>query len=114
MKRYTFHDYAGGWYLEMESDMAERISAETDGNAYHFYLWDKDGIKVQSLFTLYVLTGSNRDQQAVEEDRFPIYRKEGVAYAVELHRAARGYGLTEEYMVKSFHLIQQAWKTGET
>ena len=113
-KRYTFHDYAGGWYLELEPDWARQISAEKDGSAYHFYLWDQNGVKVQSLFTLYVLTGSNRDQLAVKDDRFPVYRKEGVAYAVELHRAARGYGLTEEYMVKCFHLIQQAWKTGET
>ena len=113
-KRFTFHDYAGGWYLELEPQWARRISAEKDGNSYRFFLWDKGGVKVQSLFTLYVLTGSNRDAQAVEGDRFPLYRKEGVAYAVELHRAARGYGLTQEYMVKCFHLIHQAWKTGET
>ena len=113
-KRFTFHDYAGGWYLELEPQWARRISAEKNGNSYRFFLWDKDGVKVQSLFSLFVLTGSNRDEQAVEGDRFPLYRKEGVAYAVELHRAARGYGLTEEYMVKCFHLIHQAWKTGET
>ena len=113
-KRCTFHDYAAGWYLELQPDWAERISAEKDGNAYRFFLWDPDGVRVQSLFTLYAFTGSSRDQQAVEEGRFPLYSKEGVVYAVELHRAARGYGLTEENMVKSFHLIMQAWKTGET
>ena len=113
-KRYTVHDYAGGWYMELDPKWATRISAEKDGNSYQFFLWDKDGTKARSLFTLYMLTGSNRDQQAVENDRFPLYRKEGIVYAVELHKAAKGYGLTEEHMINSFHLIHQAWKTGET
>ena len=113
IKQYTFHDYAGSWYLDLNPQWAERISAERDGNAYHFYLWEDDGVKVQSLFTLYVLTGSNRDQEAVQDERFPLYRREGVAYAVELHHAAQEYGLTREHMISSFHLIQQAWKTGE-
>ena len=113
-KQYTFHDYSGGWYLELNPQWADRISAEKEGNSYRFFLWDKDGVKVQSLFTIYAFTGSSRDQQAAQEDRFPLYRTESTAYAAELHRAARGYGITEEHMVKSFHLIQQAWKTGET
>ncbi len=113
-KRYTFHDYAGGWYLELSPRLATRISAEKDGNSYRFFLWDRDGVRVQSLFTLYMLTGSNRDQQAAENEWIPLYRKEGVSYAVELHKAAKGYGITEEYMINSFHLIRQAWKTGET
>ena len=113
-KRYTYHDYAGGWYMELESDWATRISAEKDGSSYRFFLWDRDGVRVQSLFTLYAFTGSSRDQQAQEDDLFTLYRNEGVTYAVKLHKAAKGYGLTEEYLTSSFHLIQQAWKTGET
>ena len=113
-KLYTFHDYAGSWYLDLNPKWAQRISAERSGNSYNFYLWAEDGVKVQSLFTLYILTGSNRDQEAMMEERFPLYRKEGVAYAVKLHQAAEGFGLTEQHMIDSFHLIQQAWKTGET
>ncbi len=113
-KRYTFHDYAGGWYLQLDPAWATRISAEKEGNTYLFYLWDEDGVDAEALFTLYVLTGSNRDQAAAQEDRFPLYRKEGTAYAAKLHEAAVGYGLTEAYLQSSFHLIHQDWKTGET
>lgn len=113
-KRYTFHDYAGGWYLQLDPAWATRISAEKEGNTYLFYLWDQEGVDAEALFTLYVFTGSDRDQAAAQEDRFPLYRKEGTAYAAKLHKAAVGYGLTEEYLQSSFHLIRQDWKTGET
>lgn len=112
-KLYTFHDFGGGWYLQLDDLLAERISMEQVGNTYTFYLWNKEGNEAQTLFLLYSLTGSNRDEEAGIYDRFALYRKEGTAYAAKLTDTALQYGLTKDSLINSFRLIYQDWNTGE-
>ena len=113
-KLYTFHEYGGGWYLELDPAWAERISVDRSGNTYTFYFWQEEQINPDPLFTLYVFTGSDRDQLAGSEGRFPLLRMEGVAYGAELYDTAVRCHVTEEYLKNCFHLIRQDWKTGET
>ena len=113
-KLYTFHDYASGWYVELDSAWAERISVEQSGSIYTFYLWSKDGMDVRTLFKLYALTGTNREEEAAREGRFVLHRKEGTVYAAKLGTAAVEYGLTQDYLINSFRVIYQDWNTGET
>ena len=87
---------------------------EQDNGIYRFYLWDESYQAATSLFTLYVFTGSNRDEEAVKDGRFALYRAEGVAYAARLNAAAMEYEITEDYLIDSFRLIRQDWQTGET
>ena len=113
-KLFTFHNYVGGWYLQLNNDWAGRITIDQYNGVYVFYLWDESYQTATTLFTLYVLTGSNRDEEAVKDGRFPLYRSEGVAYCASLSEAAAEYEITEEYLINSFRLIRQDWQTGET
>ncbi len=113
-KLFTFHNFMGGWYLQLHSGWASRITVEQYNGVYRFYLWDESYQVATSLFTVYVFTGSNRDEEAVKDGRFALYRAEGVAYAASLNEAAAEYDITEDYLIESFRLIRQDWQTGET
>ena len=113
-KLFTFHNYLGGWYLQLDSNWASRITIDQYNGVYVFYLWDESYQTAARLFTLYVFTGSARDEEAVKDGRFALYRSEGVAYSASLAEAAAEYDITEESLINSFRLIRQDWQTGET
>ena len=113
-KLFTFHNFVGGWYLQLDSRWASRVTVDHFNGVYVFYLWDESYQSAIPLFTLYVFTGSNRDEDAVNEGRFALYRAEGVAYSASLAEASAEYEITEDYLIDSFRLIRQDWQTGET
>lgn len=113
-KLYTFHDYLGGWYLQLDDIWAPRISVEQEGGTYTFYVWDESYREATALFSMYALTGGSREEDATLGGRFLCYRSEGVVYAAKLEQSAAEYGITERQIINSFHLIRQDWKTGET
>ncbi len=112
-KMFTFHNYLEGWYLQLDSRWAARITLEEDEH-YTFYLWDESYRKATMLFSIYVLTGSDREEEATSNGRFALYRAEGVVYAAKLESSAEEYQVTENQLINSFRLIQKDWKTGET
>ena len=112
-KLFTFHNYVGGWYMQLDSDWAGRVSVEEDLDQYRFYMWDEAYREATPLFTVYVLTGSTRDEDADKDGRFPLYRAEGVAYAARLEDGAVQLGLTQKGLIDNFHLIRHDWKAGE-
>ena len=113
-KMYTFHNYIGGWYLQLDSQWAGRLTVEQEQNRFNFYVWDESYQVAIPLFSVFVLTGADRDESASQDGRFPLYRAEGVAYAAQLDIAAPEYGITEKSLQDSFRLIRQDWQTGET
>lgn len=113
-KLYTYHNYAGGWYLQLDSTWAPRVSVVQEGSIYTFYLWDESYVSAQVLFTIYSLTGSSREEQAVQDERFRLHSSDAVVYAAELSEAAAEIGLTEDNLINSFRLIHRDWNTGET
>ena len=113
-KLFTFHNYVGGWYLRLESSWASRVTVDQSDGNYTFYVWDETYDTATRLFTIYVFTGSNRDEDTSRDGRFALHRAEGVAYAASLEDAAARYEITEEYLIESFRLIRQDWQTGET
>lgn len=112
-KQFTFHNFVGGWYLQLGSNWASRVTVEQYNGVYRFYLWDESYQAAAPLFTLYIFTGGARDEEAVKDGRFAVYRAEGVAYSASLEEAAAAYGITEEYIIESFRLIRNDWQTGE-
>lgn len=112
-KLFSFHNFIGGWYLQLHSSWASRITVEQYNGVYKFYLWDESYQEATPLFTLYVFTGSTRDEEAMKDGRFAIYRAEGVAYAASLEAAAAEYNITEDYLIDNFRLIRRDWQTGE-
>ena len=113
-KLFTFHNYVGGWYIQLDSDWAGRATVDQGDNVFSFYVWDESYKEATALFTIYVFTGSDRDAEAVQDGRFALHRSEGVAYSAKLEYAAAEYEITEEYLTECFRLIRQDWQTGET
>ena len=112
-KLFTFHYYVGGWYVQLDKEWASRVSVEQGSGVYIFYMWNESYQEATPLFTIYVFTGGTRDEDAVKDGRFAVYRTEGVAYAGKLEPAAAEYGITEEYIINSFRLIRKDWRAGE-
>ena len=113
-KRHTFHNYLSGWYLELTDGWAERVSVVDSGSTFWFYVWDDGFEKADLVFSVHVLTGNNREEAAELDNRFVLLRAEGVIYAARLESGAADYKITQEDLTPCFHLIHQAWKTGET
>lgn len=104
---YSFHNFVGGWYLQLEGSLAKQMSIEQVGSTYVFSVWNDEDSSVTTIFTIYALTGSDRQSQAVEDTRFALRSTENVVYAASLEDVAENYGITEELLVNSFRLIRQ-------
>lgn len=111
-KLYTFHNFMEGWYLQLNGDWANRISVVQDGSSYLFYLWDETFENSELALTVYSLSGANREEEAVQNDRFVLYRTDSVVYAAKLEPVASGFA--KEDLISAFQLIHTDWKTGET
>lgn len=106
-KLFTFHNFVGGWYMELDSALATKITVEQRNGVYYFNIWDDEYRQASLLFTIYTFSGTNQDEEAVMDGRFALYRTESVAYAAKLESGSVEYGITEETLINSFHLIRQ-------
>ncbi len=113
-KVYSFHNYTGGWYLDLDDIWAERITLDRQENTYVFYIWGEDYLEALPAFMVYALTGSEQDTQLAEQNCFILHQGEDIVYACKLGMASGIYGITEDQLMNSFHLIYQDWKSGET
>lgn len=113
-KMYTYHNFIGGWYMQVDSGWTSRLVVLDFGTYTEFRLWDKKYEKTEKIFTVYSLTGQNREEQSMLEDRFVLHKTESIIYAAKLSDTAKNYGLTQESVIYSFRMIQKDWKTGET
>ena len=113
-KRHTFHNYVGGWYLELDESWAERISVIQTESTFWFYVWDSKFANAELLLSIHVFTGSDREELAAADNRFILYRAEGVVYSARLEGGAIARQITQDELIPCFRLIHQAWKTGET
>lgn len=113
-KMYTYHNFIGGWYIRLDDTWASRLMVRNYANKYEFYLWDSEFKASQKVFTVYILTGQTREEDAIANSRFVLSRTESVIYTAKLEQVAHHYDLTEANLIRSFHMIQHDWKTGET
>ena len=113
-KMYTYHNFVGGWYLQLDSSWAKRLAVLHQGYQTEFYIWDKNYENAQKIMTVYALTGQNREEQGLAEGRIILQKTDTVVYAAQLNEGASDYGFSNENAVYSFRLIQKDWKTGET
>ena len=111
---YTFHNIQDGWYIQLEAQWIDRFAAEKNETTYTFYMWNNSYGTAVPVFTVFSLTGKDRDMQAQAQNRFPLYRGEDVVYAAKLESGSALYGMTENYLRTNFHLIRQDWKTTES
>ena len=100
--------------MTLDENWANRIALDHQENTYVFYIWSEDFREALPVFTVYVLTGSEQDTQAAEQNRFILHQGDDVVYACKLGMASGIYGITEDQLMNSFHLIYQDWKSGDT
>ena len=112
-KYYSFHNYMEGWYLELQAQWASRITVVQEEQSYGFYLWDEERTAAEKIFTVYVLSGQDREEQAIANNRFLLHKGETVVYAARMEVASGALEITQSDLIQSFHLIRQAWNTGE-
>lgn len=108
----TFHNYTDGWYLELNDDWANHLTVNQVGNTYAFYLWDDNYNEAKAAFTIYALSGSDRQTQATMDGRFALYQGESVIYAAKLETDLSQFEIDEAYMINSFRVIHHEWNTG--
>lgn len=111
-KAYTYHSFPGGWYLELPNEIAPLMSVVQYGNSYEFSVRTADGV-VTKLMTLYSFTGKEREEQAIADNRFVLFRTDSTVYAGHLEVASAAYNLTQESLIHAFHLITQDLINGE-
>lgn len=117
---FTYHAYSEGWYLLMPlawsgSVRAERSVRRSGESVIRFSTrevvqGDVDERIEVPLFTIYVLTGGDRNQYAAEEGRFIISEREDTVFAASL--ASGSYLATEinEGFIKSiFKNSESEW-----
>lgn len=112
-KFHSFHNISDGWYLCLDSAWTSQISVEQVGSTYPFYLWDDGFGEATAAFTVYALSGSDRETQATLDGRFILSSTADVIYAAQLENDLTGYGIDKEYLINGFHLIHEDWKSGE-
>lgn len=112
-KMHTYHNFVGGWYLQLDPHWADRISVRQTGSEFAFYLWSENGLSFEKIFSVYALTEQNREELAVLDNRFTLHKSESVIYAARLEVASGALRITQNDLIESFHLIRQDWKTGE-
>lgn len=110
-KLYTYHNFIGGWCMQVGSELSTRLSVVDLGNVCDFYAWNGDS--PVKLFSVYTLTGQSRESQSTAENRFVLHKAESVIYSAQLDDGAGQYGITQETVIRSFSLIHEHWKTGE-
>ena len=113
-KVYTYHNFVGGWYVELSSLWGPRLAVNQQGSQYDFHIMSDDFSRSNKVFSVYALTGTNRDDLAVLDGRFVLLKTESVTYCGRLYDAAEEHEITQDVLIRSFRLIQQDWKTGET
>lgn len=118
LKMITYHNYAGGWYLELPQFWSEALTVsreQKDGGAigYTFSHWLGYDEQPEELFTIYALTGEDRLQQAEKDGRALLAEKGETAYAVSMGRCKWVANQNEEDIRAMFHFIDVDWDSGE-
>ena len=113
-KKFTYHNFMGGWYMELDSQWASRLTVLRLGSQYEFYIWDEALLNSEKVLTIHINMDQSRMEQNQTEDSLILMKHDNVMYMASLEPSAEKYGITQESVMASFHLIRQDWKTGET
>lgn len=118
VKLTTYHNYQTGWYLEIPETWRDRLTVfhtamETGMQGNVFAQWNGRDAEAETIFTLYVLSGEDRMEQAQTDGRFLLAEKGETVYAAELGTCSLAKTLNQELLRAMFHFIQVDWNSGE-
>ncbi len=111
-KLYTYHNFIGGWYIQIEEELADKLTVVDLGNVCDFYVWEEG--RALKVLTIHTLTGQNRESQSTADNRFVLQKTESTIYSASLDEWAVKFNISQETVLRSFQMIHEKWKTGET
>ena len=119
MKMTTYHNYPGGWYVELPAQWRDRLSVSRNTDipgvtAYSVSKWLGYDRSPQEIFTIYAFTGENRLRRAESDGRFLLAEKGETAYAASFGTCDWAQNITQEELNAMFHFIYLDWNSGET
>ncbi len=100
----TYHNFAEGWFLTIDSQLIEYVKVEQDEDATVFF-YVKDGTKTP-MVTLLALTDANREEQSKQKDRVVLYKSDAVIYAADITAEGIAQGITAETIKAVFFPIR--------
>ncbi len=115
----TYHDTAGGWYLQLPDSWKNRIRAtstsQLDETSVTFSIRGKKQEADKPFLRITTITGSNRMLKAVRGNQFNLSRQADTVYVAELLEANAKwpFGVTEDQVRAAFNLIKPEWSSGE-
>ncbi len=112
-KLYSYHNFSDGWYLTLDESWAHYFTVNRSSGQDELYIWNSDYTEARKVVTIATFTGEDRMEQVTEKGYTTLLQTDTVVYAAKLDGAADSIGLTEDKLIRSFHQIQQEWKTGE-
>lgn len=111
LKLSTYHHFDDGWYFRLDPLWREELTVLQEEDRYIFGLLTDAREEFTPLFTIWVLTGPDREEQATLDGRVLLHRGETEVYAMsfaeELDEAA------QKQLRDSFRLIRIDWNTEE-
>ena len=113
-KAYTYHHYPDGWYLFLDAEMVPALAIEQFEDSCVFYCQDIQSGELTRIFSILVLTGSDREENAMLPGRTVLYKGDTTIYAVVLENQADSYGITAQRLRNDFRPIRQEWNTEES
>lgn len=113
-KAYTYHHYPDGWYLFLDAALVQTLAVEQIEDACVFYHQDPQSGELHTILSIYTLTGSDREDQAMLPGRLVLYKGDSIIYVAELADQEGIYGITAESLLNDFRPIRQEWNTEES
>jgi len=115
----TYHNQADSWYLKIPESWdghfaVQQSNSSATERATTFYAWN-GGLLGQELFTIYTLTGGNRDTLASQNGREVLRWQANATYAVRYtddYETWR-YRVEPAQLQSGFNVILTPWSTGE-
>ena len=111
LKISTYHNFDAGWYIRLNPEWRDSLAVLEEEDRYTFGLLTRRNEEFSPIFTIWVLTGPDREEQAGLEGRVLLHKGETEVYAMsfaeEMDEAA------QKQLFESFRLIRMDWNTEE-
>ncbi len=118
-KLHTYHNFADGWYLRLDSDWTDALSVVQSQGACAFYMRNTDGTS-QKIMTIRALTDADREEETpkkgnvvIYSGRVVLYSGDSVIFVADLEPAAKAFGITAENLPGRFFPIRVNLSTEE-
>lgn len=107
----TYHNPDDGWYIRLDTDWVPSLQVLVTDDQYRFFLRGEQWPEDELLFSILILTGPNREEQAQQDGLGLLYRGTTEIYVIRYPD-----DLTEREkrkLLERFRLIRMDWNKDE-